>query len=400
MQKKRKWLPLDERSISNLIVVLIGILFFLGLSHFDLIWSAVSKVVGVFTPFIAGFIIAFLLNAPMMFFERKLFHKMRFKRGLSVLTVYVIAFAVLVILLYAIIPSVVDSVMELINNFKTYLENMNDFLQFAVDQLNLEGMEEVDDLVAMFLGSYEDIMEWFSNQVNQIMPQLVNIGVAVGNGFVTAITAIISSIYMLLAKDKLKPQTKKLLYAIVPKRHSDRVLDVLRYAHKTFVGFINGKLIDSAIIGVLCFILCMILHIPFAVLVSVVVGVTNIIPFFGPFIGAIPCLMMLVIVDPLSALKFLILIIALQQFDGNILGPKILGDSTGLSALWVLVAIVVGGGLFGFIGMLLGVPTFAVIYAIVREWTNSRLREKGLDSNGNPCEPEGQADGSDHTDHP
>ncbi len=389
MRKKHKWWTLDTRSISNLIVVIIGILFFLGLSHFDIVWAAISKIVGVFTPFIAGFIIAFLLNAPVMFFERKLYHKVKLKRGLSVLTVYVIAFAVLVILLYAIIPSVADSVMELINNFKIYLANLNDFLQQTVDQLNLDGVEEVDDLLAMFLGSYEDVMEWFSDQVNQIMPQILNVGVAVGSGFISAITAIISSVYMLLAKDKLKPQTKKLLYAIVPKRRSDQVLDILRYAHKIFVGFINGKLIDSAIIGVLCFIFCMILNIPFAVLVSVIVGVTNIIPFFGPFIGAIPCLMILVIVDPFGALKFLILIIVLQQFDGNILGPKILGDSTGLSALWVLVSIVVGGGLFGFIGMLLGVPTFAVIYALVRGWTNNRLKEKGLDANGNPlCKEE------------
>lgn len=142
------------------------------------------------------------------------------------------------------------------------------------------------------------------------------------------------------------------------------------------MGFINGKLIDSAIIGVLCFILCMILRIPYAVLISVVVGVTNVIPSFGPLIGAIPCLIILVIVDPLAALRFLIMVIVLQQFDGNFLGPKILGGSTGLSAIWVLISVIVGGGLFGFLGMILGVPTFAVLYDLMRQWVNKRLEQK------------------------
>ena len=150
------------------------------------------------------------------------------------------------------------------------------------------------------------------------------------------------------------------------------------------MGFINGKLIDSAIIGVLCFILNLIFRIPYNILIAVVVGVTNIIPFFGPIIGAVPCVMILIIVDPWAALRFGILVLALQQFDGNILGPKILGDSTGLSAIWVLVSIVVCGGLFGFPGMLLGVPTFAVLYSLVQEWVNLRLRRKGIDGEGRP----------------
>ncbi len=381
MRNRRKWLTLDEKTISNLLVVLIGILFFVALTNFKVIWNALSNAISVISPFIAGFIIAFLLDAPTAFFERKLYSKVKVKRGLSVLTVYAIAFAVLVLLINLIIPSVVDSIMELVNNIQTYLANLNSFVNNLASSLQLENVEGVDDLIGSLMGSYQNIMEEASKQIKALLPQILDVGMAVGSGFINAITAIISSIYMLLAKDKLKPQLKKLLYAIVPKRPSDRVLDVLRYADKIFVGFINGKLIDSAIIGVLCFVMCAILRIPFAVLVSVVVGVTNIIPFFGPFIGAIPCVMILVIVEPLSALKFLILIIVLQQFDGNILGPKILGDSTGLSPLWVLVAIVVGGGLFGFIGMLLGVPTFAVLYALVREWVHNRLARKDLDRN-------------------
>ena len=183
---------------------------------------------------------------------------------------------------------------------------------------------------------------------------------------------------MLSGKPRLTRQMRKLIYAVFPAKGASRILAVGGKANKIFVGFINGKLLDSAIIGVLCFLLCTLFRIPYAILVSVVVGVTNVIPFFGPIIGAIPCLMILVIVDPWAALWFGILIIALQQFDGNILGPKILGDSTGLSAIWVLVAIIVGGGLFGFPGMLLGVPTFAVLYSLVKDWAERRLQEKGI----------------------
>jgi predicted PurR-regulated permease PerM len=188
----------------------------------------------------------------------------------------------------------------------------------------------------------------------------------------------------------LTAQLKKLLFALFPAERVERVLQVCRQANGIFVGFINGKLLDSAIIGVLCFILCSILRIPYAPLISVFIGVTNVIPFFGPLIGAIPSVMLLVIVNPWAALRFVIMIIALQQFDGNILGPKILGNSTGLSAIWVLVAIVVGGGLFGFPGMILGVPTFAVIYMLTREFVTKRLAAKHLDGEGRPLPTEAE----------
>lgn len=204
---------------------------------------------------------------------------------------------------------------------------------------------------------------------------------------VAAITALISSIYMLSGKNILTSQIKKILFAVFPVKKVDHFLGICHRANDIFVGFINGKLIDSAIIGVLCFLLCSILRIDYAPLISVVIAVTNIIPFFGPLVGAIPSIMLLIIVNPWAALRFGIMIIALQQFDGNILGPKILGNSTGLSAIWVLVAIVVGGGLFGFPGMLLGVPTFAVIYMLTRDFVASRLEAKQIDGNGKPLTP-------------
>lgn len=383
--KKKKWYILDGNHIQLLIVLLVAILFYVGLNHFDVVTVRIDKFTGVLSPFIVGFAIAYLLNTPMCFFERKLFANSKFKRGLSILLVYVLAFAVVAILLGLIIPQVVQSVKDLASNMQSYLDGLNLLVQDLTEQFDLDS-----EGINTALGDFQSMMSNISTKVAQALPQIVDVGFAIGNGVITSITALISSVYMLAGKGRLVPQLKRLLYAILPKRRSDRLLQICSHANQVFVGFINGKIIDSAIIGVLCFILCAIFRIPYPMLVSVTVGVTNVIPFFGPIIGAIPCLFILVIVDPWAALRFFVLVIGLQQFDGNILGPKILGDSTGLSAIWVLISIVTCGGLFGFPGMILGVPTFAVLYALVREWVNNRLRAKKIDGNGHPLEDKAQ----------
>ena len=379
--EKKKWYILDGSHIQLLIVLLAAILFYVGLNHFDAIAVRVNKFIGVLSPFITGFAIAYLLNTPMCFFEREVYKDNRHKHALSILTVYLIALAVVVVLLNLIIPQVIQSIMDLGSNMSTYLASLDALTQSLIERFELDGAG-IEDM----LGSYQDLMNRVATQVSKSLPQLLDFGVAVGSGVITGITALISSVYMLAGKERLVPQLKKIIYAVLPKRKADWLLGVSGHANQVFVGFINGKLIDSAIIGVLCFILCLIVRIPYPMLIAVIIGVTNIIPFFGPIIGAIPCLMILIIVDPWAALRFLVLVIGLQQFDGNILGPKILGDSTGLGAIWVLVAIVVCGGLFGFPGMVLGVPSFAVLYALVRDWVNARLAQKHLDGNGDPLD--------------
>lgn len=379
---KKKWYILEGHFISLLVVLLLAILFYVGLTHFDVIAVRIKMFTKVLSPFIAGFAIAYLLNTPMCFFERKLYKNSKYRRVLAITTVYLLALAVVVILLNLIIPQVVQSITDLAANMQTYLNSLDTLVGDLSEQFQVE-----DGGISEMLGSYQDLMSDLSKKVTDALPQIVDVGFAVGNGVISGITAVISSVYMLAGKDRLVPQLKKIMYASLPKRRADWLLEVCSQANRIFVGFINGKLIDSAIIGVLCFILCLIFRIPYPMLVSVIVGVTNIIPFFGPIIGAIPCLMILVIVDPWAALRFFALVIGLQQFDGNILGPKILGDSTGLSAIWVLIAIVTCGGLFGFPGMVLGVPTFAVLYSLVREWVNKRLRKKGIDGNGKPIDP-------------
>lgn len=376
---KKKWWPLDAKAVSNLIIVLLGILFYVLLMNFAEVRSRVEMFFDVISPFVAGFVVAYLLNSPVKFFERKVYRRLRWKRGLAITTVYLLALALVVFLINMILPQVVSSVTELIANLKGYINNLNDLVDRLVTRFELEG-ESIDALMV----SYEDLMNKAASFVTTAIPEILDFGYAVGSGVITALTAFIASIYMLFGKRTLIFQIRRGLFALFPVEKVERFLHNCGRANSIFVGFINGKLIDSAIIGVLCFVLCTILRVPYSLLISVIVGVTNVIPFFGPFIGAIPSAMILLIVDPWAALRFVIMVILLQQFDGNILGPKILGDSTGISAIWVLVSIVVGGGLFGFIGMLLGVPTFAVLYMLTKEFVAARLKEKKIDGNGKP----------------
>lgn len=378
---KKPW-PLDARTVSNLIIVLIGITFYFALYRFDEVREKIAMLTSVASPFIVGFVIAYLLNTPASFFERNVYAGNKHRRGLSIVTVYLLAAIFLVVLLNLILPQVWSSAVELVNKMPDYMKGLDQLVQELITRFNLEG-DSINEMLITYQDFMSNLTKTMIDTVSKALPQILNFGVAVGNGVVTALTALIASIYMLSGKGRLVPQLKKLIYASIPTEKASWLLGVCSQANRVFVGFINGKLIDSAIIGVLCFILNLILQIPYNILIAVVIGVTNIIPFFGPIIGAVPCIMILLIVDPWAALRFGILVIALQQFDGNILGPKILGDSTGLSAIWVLVAIVVGGGLFGFPGMILGVPTFAVLYSLVREWTNHQLIKKGIDGEGN-----------------
>ena len=193
----------------------------------------------------------------------------------------------------------------------------------------------------------------------------------------------IVALYVLADKEKFVAKSKMLVYAIFPHKWANLLIHSMRFTHKTFGGFIYGKLVDSAIIGVLCYFGMLLLHMPFPILVSVIIGVTNVIPFFGPYIGAIPCILLILVVDPIKGLYFAIFILLLQQFDGNILGPKILGETTGLSSFMVIVAILIGGGLFGIPGMIAGVPVFAVLYAMV-----CRLISHSLSNRKMPVEEE------------
>lgn len=387
MEPKRQRWRITPRTWSNLFVVCVGIAFYLFLSNFDEVRLRLNSLGKVIQPFVAGFALAYLLNIPASYLEKNFFTRFKFRRMLSILTAYLLAVLLLAVLLSSVVPQVVQSVVDLVNNSEGYINNLNATALWLSDRFGLD-QQELEPLLI----SYQDLLRQAASLITAALPQLLDFGMAVGNGLVTALTAVISSVYMLTSKHALIGQLRRVTYALLSRDKADRVLRISRQANEVFSGFIAGKIIDSAIIGVLCFAGMTIFRMQYALLISVVVGVTNVIPFFGPFIGAIPSIMILLIVDPWDALYFGIFVLALQQFDGNILGPKILGDSTGLSPIWVLVAIIVGGGLFGFAGMLLGVPTFAVLYALTREWVTDRLRARGLDEEGRPLPPAEQAE--------
>lgn len=380
--KKHPWGLLDRRAISNLLVAVLAISFYLAAANLTSIREHLRNFLDILSPFLVGFAIAFLLNAPMEFFRQKVYGRLRGGKALAIFTVYLLAAAVVAVLVQLVLPQVVRSVELFVYNVPYYLSNLNDLSQEIVSRLHLDSR-----VMGSLIDTYDELVRQAGDTLYRRLPDLFNLGVALGSGVISGFTALIASIYMLYSKENLVRLLKRLVYAFVPTDKARVFLGYCRKSNQIFSAFLNGKIIDSAIIGMLCFFLSCLIKIPFAILVSVIVGVTNIIPFFGPIVGAVPCLMILLIVDPFGALRFFILIVALQQFDGNILGPKILGDSTGLSPLLVLAAIVAGGGLFGFLGMVLGVPACAVLYSILRDVTALKLSRRGVDEKGNPLLP-------------
>ena len=236
-----------------------------------------------------------------------------------------------------------------------------------IDMINQYSAKAQDYLTTNILPQMQDMLKNVSAGIFDIL-------IFMKNFLIGAIVAL----YVLADKEKFVAKSKMLVYAIFPHKWANLMIHSMRFTHKTFGGFIYGKLVDSAIIGVLCYIGMLLLHMPFPILVSVIIGVTNVIPFFGPYIGAIPCIFLILVVDPIKGLYFAIFILLLQQFDGNILGPKILGETTGLSSFMVIVAILIGGGLFGIPGMIAGVPVFAVLYAMIWRLIGHSLNDRKM----------------------
>lgn len=276
-----------------------------------------------------------------------------------------------------IIPQVTDSIMGIINNIGTYINNFEKWIS--------EILVKYPEILSKVYSQIENFETTLMDAVNRIVPQISDIMKKITDsvlGFLLAIKdfliGIIVAVYFLMDKEHFQAQMKKIVSALFPQRASSGILRVCTQVNDSIGGFISGKIVDSIIIGCLCFICMTVMKLDFAVLISVIVGITNIIPFFGPFIGAIPSALLLLVSTPKQVIPFLILIFIIQQLDGNIIGPKILGQTTGISAFWVLFSILVGGGLFGFAGMILGVPIFAVIYSLINEYVTYMLEKRNL----------------------
>ncbi len=377
-----------SHTLSNIVVVCVGVLFFVLFTNLNVAFETLSGFFAVIRPFIIGLVIAYLLNIPLRFFEKTIFAKFSKKRFFSILLTYILAFMTLVLLTSLLLPQILDSVQLLVQSIPSYLNNLNNLVSYLGESFEIDS-EVVDSLFLSYNTLIIDMLDYVGD-FTQLVPDLLGITVQVGSGIISALTAFIASVYMLAGKEKLLRQAKRLLYSFFPKSYADETIRIGKLSNKVFSGFISGKLLDSAIIGLICFCFVSVcnffyltfgiesLNIPYGLLISIIICVTNIIPFFGPFLGAIPSVMILLMANPWGALWFTIFVIILQQFDGNILGPKILGDSTGIPPIWVLISIIVGGGMFGFPGMVLGVPTTAVLYILVGEFLASRLKKRGL----------------------
>ena len=381
MDKKPHIKPYLYGMLAGFGAISLSILFFFLIYRFQGFGDAISKLTGILMPFIYGAVIAYLLkpvcNCVENFLRRLLPEKMGTAANMLAVTISLL-FGILVVyaLIMMIVPQLITSVTTL---YYTARNNLNDFVDWASHQEIIASNQRLLDFIET---SYDNLQDTLDNLVRtKLVPSMQSLlsGAALGvMSFVTflknIVIGLIVSVYLLASRKKFGQQGKLILYSLVKPRWANLIMEEIRYADRMFGGFINGKILDSAIIGVLCYIACLIFKFPSALLVSVIIGVTNVIPFFGPFIGAIPATLLILIQNPIKALWFVLFVLVLQQVDGNIIGPKILGNTTGLSSFWVLFAILLFGGLWGFVGMIIGVPLFAVIYDVLKKFVFHGLR--------------------------
>ncbi len=370
-------------------VIAASILFFLVLYKYETVISAVKTVLGILEPIVFGFIIAYLMFPVVKFFEKYLTRGLgnvirtekkarNISKGLSILLALIFWIALIAVLAVMVIP-------ELYTNISSMIAALPDQIRHTsteiVEFMQQEGMDsdivkELTDKALAFFNNW--VQTDFFKDMNVLFGHLTTGVISFFSTTFNIIIGIIVAIYVLNGRKTFKRQAKQMIYAAFSEKHAEILIDTLKESNQVFGGFIAGKLVDSLIIGILCFIVLYILKMPYTVLVSVIVGVTNIIPFFGPYLGAVPSAILILLANPAKGLIFILFILILQQVDGNIIGPKILGESTGLSAFWVVFSILLFGGLFGIVGMLIGVPLFAVIYRIISRIVDYRLRKKGL----------------------
>lgn len=351
------------------------------------IFDALGTFFAIISPFIAAFAIAYVLNRPLNFFENKVFAFLSRKkprpklvRGISVAVVMLLFLVVIGGLIAIIIPQLVVSISNLITQLPQYFQEFVAWLRGIMVQLQINTAK-----LDQFAVEGQDFFAMLIEPIQKALPDIANTGlnltISAVNFLSSAFIALIASIYLLLSKERFIMQFKKVFFGIFPKRFTENLIRVTRDSHIVFSNFISGKIIESLFVGTLTFIAMIVIGIDYALLISVIMAAFNLIPFFGPFIGAIPSVLLLLMVNPMDALWFIIVTVVLQQIDGQVIGPKILGDSTGLTAFWVIFSIIVGGGLFGVLGMILGIPVFAVIYGLAKEFINARLKKKGLSTN-------------------
>ena len=388
-RKRIQWLRNLPPMFSLMLVVAFGIVFYKLSQKIDLSAIRISSILSVLSPFIIGLVLTFFLVPPVKFVERQFSRFAFFKSHypltnlLSILISYVVIFGIVIIVLVYVMPQVfaglstlltllIDALQSLYNNLEPLLADWDESSWSSL----ISGKalrESLGGILTSLTANLEGI-------AGTVFPKLYQTVSSIAAGSLNTLVGLIVSIYLIADRKNVAYSGKRALYAFFKKERATQILNLAQEILTIFRRFFVGKIVDSLIIGILCYILMKILGLPYAELISVIVGITNVIPFFGPFIGAIPSILIILMSSPMEALIFAVLILALQQLDGNVIGPAILGNSLGLKPIWIVFSVTVGGGLFGLVGMIAGVPAFTVIYTLFKRCVSRRLQTKNLNT--------------------
>ena len=362
---------------SIILLITFAVLLAVAVSRLDILFAALKAIVAILKPFLVGLIIAYILNRPTMFFHDRFIRKMKGKRrasiaqGISVAIVYLLFIGILVLVFALLIPRLADSIAQFADNFDLYSEKINEFVNNLILRLRLDDLSV--DIPALIQDNMSNISELTSKVATTLANVVASTITALSNFFI----GLVVSVFMLVNKEQLLRQIHLLADAYLPDKAYKTTIRIARQTNITFNHFVSGQLLDALIFGCLCFVGMTIFRFDYALPISLIIGLTNIVPIIGPLLGTIPCALLLLLISPVKAFWFVVFIIVIQQIDGNLIYPKIVGNKTGLPALWMLFAIIIGGKVFGIWGVLLGVPICAVLYALIKENAQQRaIRRK------------------------
>lgn len=373
----------DKRRVKiGIAISAFAILLYLGLQNVSSVLSGVQAVAGMLSPFFIGICLAFVLNVPLRFIEEKLFgfvNRKRLKwwdklrRPISVVITVIFFLGIITALVAFVLPQLGDSIDKLVNNLPGYTAQLTHFCNSVLRQVGLD-----TDITQYVINLVTQFSDTILSAVTNMAPAVVNAVMGITTGLVNAVMGFVLAIYMLIMKESLIVSAKNAVNAFMPPKAALYTQHVYRLVNKRYTGFVAGQLTEAFILGFLCFIGMSLFRMEYALLISVFVGITNVIPFIGPILGAIPGVLIMLMIDPMKAFWFIVFVFILQQVESNFIYPKVVGDSIGLPGLWVIFALLLGGGLFGFVGIILGVPAFAVIYTLLSELIQARLQKRGI----------------------
>ena len=374
-------------AIYSFLVIAASIVFYLVVSKLNGVMSHLKVFTMIFTPITIGIVMAYLFNFILVLIEDKILTKFnikkKFKRFSGLVLTYLTVVIMVSLFLKFIFPQLVSSLVGLVNDIPMHVRDIGNILNDMSEKFKFD--EEINTIITEQFTKFMNFIVVFASD---LIPKIGNFTRTILSSIWNIVLGLTISVYVLMDKEKFAAQSKKILNAILPHNGALKTMELTHRANRIFGSFLSGKVLDSLIVGVLTFVILILFKMPYPILVAFIIGVSNIIPFFGPFIGAIPAFFIILFISPQQAFIFLIIIFVIQQIDGNIIGPKILGDSLGISPFWILFSLLVSGKIFGFIGLIIGVPLFVFLYSIVKDLLEARLKRKGLPVNTSAYEKE------------